>query len=328
MSSLKLLNRIIMSESEEWNLPSAAERHAATFGIASDPLTHFVVVLAAMVHDAGHPGVPNSQLVSSEHELATAYGSQSVAERHSTHIAMKTLENYPDLEEQIYSTPHERERFHQLLSHSVLATDIMGADSARRWSEVFGATVFEDDKGSLLNLKASLVLELIIQASDVAHTMQHWHIYCKWNEKLFFECYLAFQNGSSSDDPTHNWYQGELSFLDNYVVPLAKRLKECGVYGVSNEEYYGFAVENRREWEMKGQDVVQAMLHRAQRRYLTESHPSAKEVREMQMAHREEQREQKECNLLEDSMERTEGSLHFCTQTLCHDVPVYREQHS
>ena len=145
------MNRIIMSESQEWDLPLVKERHVATFGIASDPLTHFVVVLAVVVHDVGHPGVPNSELVSSEHELATTYGSQSETERHSTNIAMKTLKNYPDLEEQIYSTPHECERFRQLLSNSVLATDIAGSDSARRWSKAFGGTVF-------LSLKMTKVL--------------------------------------------------------------------------------------------------------------------------------------------------------------------------
>jgi len=132
----------------------------------------------------------------------------------------------------------------------------------------------------------------------------------------------------SSDDPTHNWYERELSFLDNYVVPLAKRLKECGVYGVSNEEYYGFAVENRREWEMKGQDVVQAMIRWAQKRYPIESHPRAKEgrgKREDDGASREIM-EQKECNMMEDLTERTKGSLRFYTQTVSHDIPVYREQ--
>jgi uncharacterized MnhB-related membrane protein len=27
------------------------------------------------------------------------------------------------------------------------------------------------------NLRATIVMEYLIQAADVAHTMQHWHIY-------------------------------------------------------------------------------------------------------------------------------------------------------
>ena len=31
--------------------------------------------------------------------------------------------------------------------------------------------------------KATIVIEHLIQASDIAHTMQHWHVYRKWNER-------------------------------------------------------------------------------------------------------------------------------------------------
>ena len=32
------------------------------------------------------------------------------------------------------------------------------------------------------DLRATIVIEHIIQASDVSHTMQHWHVYQKWNK--------------------------------------------------------------------------------------------------------------------------------------------------
>ena len=84
-------------------------------------------------------------------------------------------------------------------------------------------------------------MEHIIQASDVAHTMQHWHVYQKWNRKLFSEMYLAFQNGRMAADPSTFWYKGELQFFDNYIIPLAKKLKDCQVFGVSSDEYLNYA---------------------------------------------------------------------------------------
>jgi hypothetical protein len=247
---------------------SDEEHHAATFGIASDPLMHFVIVLSALVHDVGHPGLTNDELVTSNHTLSREYGLRSIAELHSIHLALKTLDKYPELQRHIYNTPQECARFHELLRRSVLATDIMDSDSAWRWSKGFGANVSDDvDSNDVLDRKASIALEQIIQASDVAHTMQHWHVYCKWNEKLFMERYAAFQSGDSLDDPCKNWYDGELSFFDKYVVPLASRLREYGIYGASSEEYYGFAIENRREWEMKGRDVVASLIRRAKQQY-------------------------------------------------------------
>jgi hypothetical protein len=68
------------------------------------------------------------------------------------------------------------------------------------------------------------------QTAAAAHTMQHWHVYKKWNSRLFQEMYLAYENGRSEKDPSEGWYNGELWFFDNYVIPLARKLKECGVF--------------------------------------------------------------------------------------------------
>jgi len=54
-------------------------------------------------------------------------------------------------------------------------------------------------------------------------------------------------------------YAGEIGFFDNYVIPLAKKLKECGVFGVSSDEYLNYALQNRNEWEERGLAIVQSM---------------------------------------------------------------------
>jgi hypothetical protein len=66
--------------------------------------------------------------------------------------------------------------------------------------------------------------------------------------------------GRSEQDPTDFWYKGELGFLDFYVIPLAKKLKDCGVFGVSSDEYLQYALNNRREWERKGREVLQELI--------------------------------------------------------------------
>jgi hypothetical protein len=44
------------------------------------------------------------------------------------------------------------------------------------------------------------------------------------------------------------------------VIPLAKKLKECGVFGVASDEYLTYALENRREWETRGKAIVNDMV--------------------------------------------------------------------
>lgn len=58
----------------------------------------------------------------------------------------------------------------------------------------------------------------------------------------------------------HRPQTGELWFFDFYVIPLAKKLAECGVFGVSSDEYLAYAVANRDEWASKGKDIVAVMV--------------------------------------------------------------------
>ena len=77
---------------------------------------------------------------------------------------------------------------------------------------------------------------------------------------MFEEMHRAFKEGRAEKDPAENWYQGEIGFFDFYVIPLAKKLKACGVFGVSSDEYLNYAIANRKEWESRGRERVEAMV--------------------------------------------------------------------
>jgi 3'5'-cyclic nucleotide phosphodiesterase len=271
MSVVKLLSRIVAPVVDNHEVIKssnaiALEMHDHTYGITSDPLTQFAVVFSALIHDVDHNGVPNAQLVKENATIAGLYRNKSVAEQNSVDLSWGLLmdPNYSDLRAAIYSTEEELRRFRQLVVNTVLATDIVDKELKelrnRRWAKAFYETPVAGENEDGVNRKATIVIEHLIQASDVAHTMQHWHVYRKWNERYFAECYHAFKAGRSDVDPAENWYKGEIGFFDFYIIPLAKKLKDCGVFGVSSEEYLSYAIVNRKEWEDKGQEVVAEMM--------------------------------------------------------------------
>ena len=294
MSTMKLLQRVVSPEvylsSVSKNERKVAEAlasnlHHSTFGITSDPLTQFAIVFSALVHDMDHPGVSNLQLVAERDPLAQAYENESVAEQHSIAIAWELLmrPGYEELRQCLFDSEGELHRFRQLIVNSVMATDIFDKDLKAmrelRWEKAFKeetsllapnaiAVTLEE-----LNRKATIVIEHLIQASDVAHTMQHWTIYTKWNKRLFEEMYVAYQAGRSVKNPAEGWYQGELWFFDHYIIPLARKLRECGVFGVSCDEFLNYALDNRMEWEGKGHDLVRQMLEEVQLKYGTMEEP-------------------------------------------------------
>lgn len=70
----------------------------------------------------------------------------------------------------------------------------------------------------------------------------------------------AYKSGRSPADPSKSWYKGELWFYDNYILPLAQKLKECRVFGASSDEFLTYAIDNRSEWENKGKAIVDDMM--------------------------------------------------------------------
>lgn len=67
----------------------------------------------------------------------------------------------------------------------------------------------------------------------------------------------AYVNGRAENDPTENWYKGEIGFFDGYIIPLATKLKDCGVFGTAGDEYLGNALRNKAEWIEKGAAIVE-----------------------------------------------------------------------
>mmetsp|Transcript_20719 Transcript_20719/g.43365 ORF Transcript_20719/g.43365 Transcript_20719/m.43365 type:complete len:305 (-) Transcript_20719:171-1085(-) len=276
MAVVKLLSRVVdpkiagvVSNGTTNEEQKASMLHDYTYGITSDPLVQFACVFAALVHDVDHPGVPNSILVLENAQLAKAY-ERSVAEQNSFDLAWHLFmdQQFTELRQAVCGNPDGLKRFRQVLANMVMATDVLDKElngfRAQRWDRAFGEnTNLEESEKDKVDRKATIVIEHMIQAADVAHTMQHWHIYRKWNSRLFMEMYQAYKSGRSNVDPSEGWYQGELGFFDFYIIPLAKKLAECGVFGITSSEYLSYAERNRREWADRGQEVIAEYLEEA-----------------------------------------------------------------
>ncbi|CAB9511297.1 Receptor-type guanylate cyclase gcy [Seminavis robusta] len=268
MACNKFMQRIVDEDVESAEASDESEEQGSglskTHGIHSDPLTLLAIVLSALIHDCDHRGVSNARLAVEDEALGCKYKNQSVAEQNSLDLAWDLLmgDDYEALRLCLFTTEAELKRFRQVLVNMVLATDIFDKElndlRRKRWEKAFSADckVSHEENRDLRN---TIVIEHIIQASDVSHTMQHWHIYRKWNKRLFRELSLAYSQGRMAKDPSEFWYQGEIGFFDNYVIPLAKKLKDCQVFGVSSDECLDYAIQNRDEWKEKGEALVEQM---------------------------------------------------------------------
>jgi 3'5'-cyclic nucleotide phosphodiesterase len=272
MSVLKLLGRITGSvEAKDQDNCGDDCRPYNAYSFYLDPLTQFACVFSALVHDVDHQGVSNTQLVKEGSKLAAQYNNKAVAEQNSIDVAWAVFmsNEYSNFREAICPSSYEMGRLRQLVVNSVIATDVMDNDLKEerntRWEKAFASAEASSDS-QIICRRATLVLEHMIQASDVSHCMQHWHVYRKWNERLFREMHEAYSVGRGARNPADFWYQGELGFFDFYIIPLAKKLRDCEVFGVSSDEFLNYAAQNRAEWARRGEEIVSQMASRARLR--------------------------------------------------------------
>ena len=270
MSAVKLLARCTAKKTEpnhdrsctdaiqEESAESGMEPHVVKF--EPDPLSRFAIIFAALIHDVDHEGCPNFILAKEKPALQAVYSGRSIAEQNSVDVAWKVLmnEEFRELRNVIYVNDTEMNLFRQVVVTAVMATDIFDPEHVqsreRRFQRVFG----KKQRTPMASLSNTVILENLIQASDIAHTMQHWSVYLKWNERLFREMTKLYKQGRMGKDPLQGWYEGEIKFFEGVVIPLAKRLGQCHVFGVSSNECLDNAEKNLTQWKRQGKLVLES----------------------------------------------------------------------
>jgi hypothetical protein len=101
-------------------------------------------------------------------------------------------------------------------------------------------------------LKASVVMEHLIRAADIGANMQGWQQMKKWSNRLFFEL-KATHDDNRGEDPQCNWFENQITFLESYILPLARRLDDMGVFGDTIGPMFARIVQqNRERWVSEG----------------------------------------------------------------------------
>ena len=191
-------------------------------------------------------------------------GRHGIAERmHSRSVQNEHQQPHPS-KKKIQSTELKaaisRRRF------SMFSTDAAVEEFATE-SRRLGIRTSMDFSGMLLDayhsvdqLKQHAVLETMMNAADVAHTMQSFQVFVKWNKRLFREFYVAHMAGRLSFDPCENWYENQIGFFKHYILPLTQKMKDCGVFGHTGSVFEYFAMENKERWMKEGEDISERII--------------------------------------------------------------------
>jgi hypothetical protein len=224
------------------------------------PFVRFIAVFAALIHDAKHLGVPNAQLKEEGHPLAEVYDQGSYQERQSIQVGLGIfMEEFTELSTTVLKLCPE---FIHLVTAAVLATDISSKEIQLKVQERFDRAIVGTDKDyavTELN-KTQSVIEQILLLADVGHCSQGHDNFLKWNAALFYECLQGFKDGRGND-PRANWYQGQIGFIQGYIMPLTER---CNILMPQCK----FSKGSRRivrKWKIGGKEWTDKLIEQSAR---------------------------------------------------------------
>lgn len=188
--------------------------------IENNPCIRFITVFAAMIHDVKHLGVPNAQLKTEDHPLTQVYCQGSYQERQSIQVALSIfVEEFPELSSTVFNVCP---LFSHLITSAVLATDVASSDVQGNVQKRFERVmIVEDDDATELD-KTLVVVEQLLLLADVGHCSQSYENFLTWNRAFFHECVKDYHEGRGMD-PRPGWFEGQIGFLEGYIIPLAER---------------------------------------------------------------------------------------------------------
>jgi hypothetical protein len=82
----------------------------------------------------------------------------------------------------------------------------------------------------------------------------------KWSNRLFLELRKAHVQGRG-ESPQNGWFRNQVGFLNAYLLPLARKLDDTGVFGDTRGAIFAENVEeNRERWTREGMSLTAAIV--------------------------------------------------------------------
>lgn len=123
-----------------------------------------------------------------------------------------------------------------------------------------------DPNDEVDEFKATVVLEQLMHAADVAALFQDWENVVEWSTRLYKELNNGYLS-NRGDDPSLEWYENQMKFFDFYILPLAKNLAVMGVFDEGMGERIVHGVKsNMARWIREGNKAALKMKEDEERR--------------------------------------------------------------
>lgn len=188
----------------------------------------FAVLIGAVIHDIGHPGLNNNFQIATGSSLSMRYNDRSILENHHCSLGF-TLLKKP--ENDIFSglNDEQRKEVRNLIIVSVLATDLAHhMEITAQWNSALNKFT-KDEKPHRL-----LLLQILLKAADISNPGKPFEIAKYWANMVQEEFFAQGDVEKEKGLPVSPFMDREkpalpkmqINFIDYLVAPLFGSLKE------------------------------------------------------------------------------------------------------
>lgn len=206
-------------------------------------MDHLMSLIAAAIHDAGHPGTNNFFQINTMSQAAVTYNDKSVLENMHVSMAFDMMRRDPASNWfEMLQDGNQRTYIRRGLVHMVLATDMakhaQHVNQLESFVEEAQAGSHEDhdtDEQHKLETKTFL-LEVLLHAVDISNSGKHQQIMLRWTERLMTELWNQGDQEESLGLPLSPLCnratdslvvpKGQVGFITFVVQPLFSPLAE------------------------------------------------------------------------------------------------------
>ena len=217
------------------------------------PLDVVGVFVAALCHDADHPGLNNNFQINSLSPLALRYNDASVLENHHAAVSFSLIlgaTSSPEINIFANLSKSHFKSIRKTIVASILGTDLAShVDIMRRWEEI--ASTY--DQSCETHRQALCVL--LVKCGDISNPMRPFNLAKFWSDMIIeeglhqgaTEAAMGIPISPGMDPDTINQCKMSVGFIDYFVMPsfrsLEKVLPRVGDVGIP------MLTKNRYRWQ-------------------------------------------------------------------------------
>ncbi|PFH50597.1 hypothetical protein AMATHDRAFT_60699 [Amanita thiersii Skay4041] len=243
--------KILLKPNQTWK--TSKEFNDGSLVSTLRPEEIFIMYIAAIGHDVGHPGFSNYFMKVAEAPLAKIYDGQSPLEQMHYQLLLRVMHHHGLAV--LFNNPVSGSHLRKLLWSSVLATDM----SVHNHFMDRLRLDLDHEQGTLCS-RQILVSQMLLKCADISNpsrpypVSQYWAtaLVTEWVKQATYEKSLDFKPSVQDSATPLKEARSQVSFIENFAQPLLELSSKATP---EMQKYLQECIKNQKKWKIRVREL-------------------------------------------------------------------------